>query len=81
MKTFKTVPYNKICCYNPKTDTTLWLKNYRIREASSMLEFVSDPRECALIVVDIDEIITETLGMDFQIIHWQLEDCKALGWL
>ena len=81
MNNLRTVPYHKICCYNPKTDSTLWVKNYRIRDEQSMLWFTSDPKECALIVQDIDELIQRTLGMDFEIIHWDIDTCKACNWL
>lgn len=81
MKQLKTVPYHKICCYNPKTDSTLWLKDYRIRDNQQLLWFVDNPNECALIVVDLDEIIQNTIGMEYEIIHWDLETCGQCGWL
>lgn len=81
MKNLKTTNYHKLCAYNPKTDSTLWLKNYRIRESEQILFFTSDPKECALIVVDIDEIVQNFLGPDYQLMHWDLEICKLAGWL
>lgn len=81
MKALRTVPYHKICCYNPKTDSTLWLKDYRIRGGQTLLWFTDNPNECALIVVDLDEIIQNTIGMEYEIIHWDLDTCGQCGWL
>lgn len=81
MKALRTVPYHKICCYNPTTDSTLWLKDYRIRENNSLLWFTDDPKECALIVVDLDEIIQNAVGKEYEIIHWDRETLLACNWL
>lgn len=77
----KTVPYHKLCAYNPSTDSTLWVKNYRIRGSEIILWFVSDPKECALIVVDISEIVQNFVGNDYELIAWDLDTCKKCNWV
>jgi hypothetical protein len=79
--TLKTVPYHKLCAYNPKTDSTLWLKNYRVRGGELTLWFVSDPHECALLVVDLNAVVQEFLGMDYELMRWDLETLKECNWL
>lgn len=79
--TLKTTNYHKLCAYNPTTDSTLWLKNYRIRGGEITLWFVSDPKECALLVVNLDAVVQQFLGMDYELIHWDLATCGQCGWL
>jgi hypothetical protein len=77
----KTVQYHKLSAYNPKTDSTLWLKNYRIREGHITLWFVSEPTECALLVVDLRELVQEFLGMDYDLMCWDIGILKECNWL
>jgi hypothetical protein len=77
----KTTFYHKLCAYNPKTDTTLWLQNYRIRGGEVTLWFTSNPKECALLVVDLDQVVNESLGMDYILFHRNREDFQLLNWL
>lgn len=77
----KTTFYHKLCAYNPTTDSTLWLQNYRIRNGEATLFFTSNPKECCLLVVDLDEVINDFLGMDYILFHWFEEDLRLLNWL
>jgi len=77
----KSVNYHKLCAYNPKTDSTLWLQNYRIRNGEATLFFTSNPKDCCLLVVDLDEVVNDFLGMEFEIIHWFEEDLRLLDWI
>lgn len=77
----KTTNYHKLCAYNPTTDSTLWLKNYRIRGGEVTLWFTSDPRECALLVVDLTDLVRNFVGNEYELISWSLETCRECGWL
>lgn len=77
----KTTYYHKLCAYNPATDSTLWLKNYRVRGGEITLWFVSDPKECALLVVELEPVVQEFLGMDYELIRWDRETLANCNWL
>lgn len=81
MNNLKTTNYHKLEAYNPKTNVSMWLQNYRIRGGEVTLWFTSNPCECALLVVNIDEIVQNFLGPDFMLLHWDLETCVVAGYL
>ena len=81
MKNLKTTFYHKLEAYNEKTNVSMWLQNYRIRGGEVTLWFTSNPKECALLVVNIDEIVQNFLGPDYDLLHWDLETCKLAGYL